>query len=83
MPAKKNIDPNKSVAALYPLLILEWHPTKNSELKWTLWEVTHGSRKEDMVALSRVWLRMGTRDKVQVGRQNGLPQLCNKKKAEK
>lgn len=83
MPAKKNIDPNKSVAALYPHLILEWHPTKNSELKWTLWEVTHGSRKEAWWLCPECGNEWEREIRSRAGDRTGCPECAKKIRGQK
>lgn len=80
MPTIENIDPSKSVAALYPLLILEWHPTKNSELKWTLWEVTHGSRKEAWWLCPECGYESEREIRSRAGERTGCPECATKRR---
>ena len=83
MPTTENVDPSQSVAVTHPNLIHEWHPTKNSGLQWTLWDVTHGSRKEAWWLCTECGHEWEREIRSRAGKRTGCPECAKKIRGQK
>ncbi|MEW6140369.1 MAG: zinc-ribbon domain-containing protein [Thermodesulfobacteriota bacterium] len=67
-----------NVAVLYPLLIKEWHPTKNEGVERTLWDVTPGSRLKVWWLCSECEHEWAASIRRRAGKGTGCPKCAEK-----